>query len=207
MKWLVSSEIGFHTRDGKCRFTWFNSEMSRWVLLSRSGCVTSLRPISTNDSINDIWQLFENWSSAPPLSNVVLLGSSFVKVSSNVVEEFCRDIALLLVEIETSNMDRIDSGIFSISPEFNLTTDVRSNSRFQPFLSLSMMALRSFLAKWRLEFDIDSSTDPSKRAQFRAKSVFSLHLKSKYFICWKKLWKIPFYKIGMNAIASRFFRI
>ena len=98
MKWLVSSEIGFHTRDGKCRFTWFNSEMSLWVLLSRSGWVTSLRPISTNDSINDIWQLFENWSSAPPLSNVVLLGSlSFVKVSSNVVEEFCRDIALSLV--------------------------------------------------------------------------------------------------------------
>ena len=69
------------------------------------------------------------------------------------------------------------------------------------------MALRSFLAKWRLEFDIDSSTDPSKRAQFSAKSVFSLHLKSKAFLLKKIVSNVPFYKIGMNAIASRFFRI
>ena len=179
MKWLVSSEIGFHTRDGKCRFTWFNSEMSLWVLLSRSGWVTSLRPISTNDSINDIWQLFENWSSAPPLSNVVLLGSlSFVKVSSNVVEEFCRDIALLLVG--TSILFR--TGLLKLTSILGTARNKvvlwrpDSEFRFQPFLSLSMMALRSFLAKWRLEFEIDSSTDPSKRAQFRAKSVFSLHL-------------------------------
>lgn len=33
---------------------------------------------------------------------MVLLGSSLVKVSSNVVEEFCRDIALILVIIQNS---------------------------------------------------------------------------------------------------------
>ena len=99
---------------------------------------------------------------------MVLLGSSFVKVSSNVVEEFCRDIALILV-------------IF-VSPTPYIDHDQMTVSNNNLFLSLSMMALRSFLAKWRLEFDIDSSTDPSKRAQFSAKSVFSLHLNSSFII-------------------------
>ena len=42
------------------------------------------------------------------------------------------------------------------------------------YLSLSIMALRSFLARCLRELEMLSSTAPSSRAQFKAKSVLSI---------------------------------
>ena len=44
------------------------------------------------------------------------------------------------------------------------------------WLSRSIIAPRSLAARWRRCVEIVSSTEPSSSAQFRAKSVFSLHL-------------------------------
>ena len=76
------------------------------------------------------------------------------------------------VAVESSGLCSL-SAILSSRDELELCRDIEH--------SRSMMAWRSFAARWRRFVDIVSSTDPRSKAQLRAKSVFSLHLNYYYY--------------------------